>query len=157
MRHAKIQKRISSPDTLYDNPVVTKLINYVMRDGKKTIAQDQVYKAFELIKGKNEDPIKVFERALQTVGPKVEVKSRRVGGANYQVPIEVKAERRNTLALRWILEATRKRSQKEYHSFAEKLSAELMDAANNQGEEIRKRDNTLKQAESNRAFSHFRF
>ena len=156
MRHKKVQKRITQPDTLYNSPVVTKLINYVMKDGKKTVAQDLVYGAFELMK-KNDDPLKLFDKALQTVGPKVEVKARRVGGANYQVPVEVKHERRMTLALRWILEAARKRSSKEYHTFSEKLAAELMDAANNQGDAIRKRDITLKQAEANRAFSHFRW
>lgn len=157
MRHKKVQKRIPQPDTLYNSPLVTKLINYVMKDGKKTVAQDQVYTAFEIIKQKSDDPLKLFERALQTVGPKVEVKARRVGGANYQVPIEVKQERRVTLALRWILEAARKKSNKEFHSFAEKLAQELLDASNNQGDAIRKRDITLKQAEANRAFSHFRW
>jgi small subunit ribosomal protein S7 len=157
MRHAKIAKRKVEPDVIYNNPLVSKLINYVMVDGKKTTAQAQVYGAFEAIKAKGEDPMKLFDKALQTVGPKVEIKARRVGGANYQVPVEVKHERRMALALRWILEAARKRTNKEYHSFSEKLAAELFDASNNLGEAIRKRDNTMKQAEANRAFAHFRW
>jgi len=157
MRHAKVVKRQIEPDVLYNNVLVTKLVNYVMQDGKKTVAQTNVYKAFEIIKEKGEDPLKVFDKALQNVGPKVEVKARRMGGANYQVPVEVKHERRMALALRWILDATRKRSNKEYHLFAQKLAAELLDASNNLGEAIRKRDTTMKQAEANRAFAHFRF
>lgn len=157
MRHAKVQKRVIAPDTIYNNVYVTKLINYIMRDGKKTVAQAQVYKAFALLTEKGEDPVKLFEKALQNVGPKVEVKARRVGGANYQVPVEVKHERRMALALRWIIEASRKRANKEYHTYAEKLAAELIDAAQNLGESVKKRDNTLKQAEANKAFGHFRW
>jgi small subunit ribosomal protein S7 len=157
MRHAKVEKRKLDPDTLYNNVFVAKLINYIMRDGKKTVAQAQVYGAFELLSQKGEDPVKVFEKALQNVGPKVEIKARRVGGANYQVPVEVKHDRRMALALRWILEAARKRSNKEYHTFAEKLAVELFDALNNQGEAIRKRDITLRQADANKAFAHFRW
>lgn len=157
MRHKKVQKRVIEPDVLYNNSLVTKLINYIMQSGKKTVAQKQVYDAFEALKSKGEDPMKVFDKALQTVGPKVEIKARRVGGANYQVPIEVKHERRMALALRWIIEAARKRSNREFHSFSSKLAAELMDAQNNLGEAIKKRDNTLRQAEANKAFSHFRW
>lgn len=157
MRHAKIEKRQINPDTIYNNVVVAKLINYIMIDGKKTIAQAQVYKAFQLLTDKGEDPMKAFEKALQNVGPKVEVKARRIGGANYQVPVEVRAERRTSLALRWLIEAARKRTNKEYHTFAEKLAAELMDASQNQGEAVRKREIAIKQAEANRAFSSFRW
>jgi small subunit ribosomal protein S7 len=157
MRHAKIQKRIIAPDTIYNSFVVAKLINYIMIDGKKTVAQGQVYKAFELLKEKGEDPLKAFEKAMQNVGPKIEVKARRIGGANYQVPVEVRAERRMSLALRWIIEAARKRSNKEYHTFAEKLAAELMDAIQGQGDAIRKREIALKQAEANKAFGSFRW
>src|SRR5205085_11069113 len=138
------------PDIHYNNIFVKKLINYIMHSGKKTVAQKQVYDAFEVLKSKGEDPLKVFDKALQTVGPKVEIKARRVGGANYQVPIEVKHERRMALALRWIIEASHKRSNKEFHSYSQKLAAELMDAQANIGEAIRKRDNTMKQAEANR-------
>lgn len=157
MRHAKIQKRVIDPDTIYNSFVVAKLINYVMIDGKKTTAQAQVYGAFELLKEKGEDPMKAFDKAMQNVGPKVEVKARRIGGANYQVPIEVRPERRMSLALRWIIEAARKRSNKEFHTFSEKLAAELMDAIQNQGEAVRKREIAIKQAEANRAFGNFRF
>ena len=158
MRHAKIQKRQIQPDTLYNSVVIAKLINYIMIDGKKTVAQEQVYKALILLgeKGKG-DALELFEKAMSNVGPKVEVKAKRIGGANYQVPVEVRAERRTALALRWIIEAARKRTNKEYHSFAEKLAAELWDATQNLGEAIRKKELALKQAEANKAFSHFRW
>lgn len=157
MRHAKVTKRIIEPDVMYNSPIVSKLINYIMIDGKKTVAQAQVYGAFKILADKGEDPLKLFEKAMQNVGPKVEVKARRIGGANYQVPQEVKHERRIALALRWIIEAARKRANKEFHTFAEKLAVEITEAANNQGEAIRKRDIALKQAEANRAFGHFRW
>lgn len=157
MRHAKVVKRKIEPDVIYNNIYVAKLINYIMRDGKKSVARNLVYDAFKVLSEKGEEPVKTFEKALQNVGPKVEVKARRIGGANYQVPVEVKHDRRMALALRWIIEASRKRSNKEYHTFAEKLAAELMDATQNQGEAVRKRDIALKQAEANRAFSHFRW
>lgn len=157
MRHAKVEKRKIAPDTLYNNQLVAKLINYVMRDGKKTVAQAQVYGAFNLLSEKGEEPMKVFDKALQNVGPKVEVKARRIGGANYQVPVEVKHDRRMSLALRWIIEAARKRPSKEYHTFAEKLATELTAAMQNEGEAVRKRDIALRQAEANKAFSNFRW
>jgi small subunit ribosomal protein S7 len=157
MRHAKITKRKIAPDTLYASVTVAKLINYIMHDGKKTIAQGQVYAAFDVLKAKGEDPLKAFEKAVLTVGPKVEVKARRVGGANYQVPVEVRHERKLSLALRWMIEAARKRSNKEFHTFAEKLAAEILAATQNEGEAVRKRDIALKQAEANKAFGHFRW
>ncbi|MBI4080250.1 MAG: 30S ribosomal protein S7 [Candidatus Levybacteria bacterium] len=157
MRHAKITKREVEPDKIHNSILITKFINKIMKDGKKTTAEKRVYGMFKLLSEKNENPVEIFEKALQNVGPKVEVKSRRVGGANYQVPQEVRHERRTTLAIRWILEAAKKRSNKEYRSFEAKLAAELNDAANNAGEAIRKRDVVLKQAEANRAFSHFRW
>lgn len=157
MRHAKVQKRQIEPDTIYNNVVVAKLINYIMRDGKKTVAQTQVYNAFNILNEKGEEPLKAFEKALQNIGPKVEVKARRIGGANYQVPVEVKHERRMSLALRWLIEAARKRPNKEYHTFAEKLASEIFDALQNQGDAIRKREIALKQAEANKAFSNFRW
>lgn len=157
MRHKKAERRQLEPDKLFNNPFITKFINGMMRDGKKTVAEKKFYAAFEVIKARNLEPLEVFEKALQNVGPKVEVRSRRLGGANYQVPVEVRNERRISLAIRWLLEATRKRANKEYKTFEEKLAAEFLDAANNQGEAIRKRDNTLKQAEANRAFAHFRW
>jgi small subunit ribosomal protein S7 len=157
MRHAKVQKRKIAPDTIYNNQLVAKLINYVMRDGKKTVAQAQVYGALSILSEKGEEPMKVFEKAVQNVGPKVEVKAKRVGGANYQVPVEVKHERRMALALRWIIEAARKRPSKEFHTFAEKLATELTAAMQNEGEAVRKRDIALRQAEANKAFSNFRW
>jgi small subunit ribosomal protein S7 len=157
MRHAKVQKRQINPDTLYNNVSVAKLINYIMRDGKKTTAQTQVYNAFDIISKKGEDPMKAFDKAIQNIGPKVEVKARRIGGANYQVPVEVKHERRMALALRWMIDAARKRSNKEYHTFADKLAAEVLAAINNEGEAVRKREIALRQAEANKAFSHFRW
>lgn len=158
MRHAKIQKRQIEPDKIYNNILVAKLINRIMRDGKKTIAEKHVYTAFKLIKEQTkQDPVQLFEKAVQNVGPKMEIKARRIGGANFQVPVEVKHDRRVALAIRWIIEAARKRPNKEYHTFAEKLAAELIAAANNEGEAIRKRDMTLRQAEANKAFATFRW
>lgn len=157
MRHAKVHKRITAPDTLYNNVMVAKLINYIMHDGKKTVAQQQVYGAFEILNKKGEDPMKAFDKAIGNIGPKVEVKARRIGGANYQVPVEVKHERRIALALRWMIEAARKRSNKEYHTFSEKLAAEMLAAINNEGEAVKKREIALRQAEANKAFSHFRW
>jgi small subunit ribosomal protein S7 len=157
MRHKKVNKRKIHADTIYNNQLITKLINYIMRDGKKSTAEAQVYNALDILKAKGEDPIKLFEKAVQNVGPVVEVRARRVGGANYQVPTEVKHERRMSLALRWIIESSRKRPNKEYHTFAYKLAAELTDASQNLGEAIRKRDLALKQAEANKAFAHFRW
>lgn len=157
MRHAKIQKRVTEPDKIFNNVMVAKLINNIMEDGKKTIAERNVYKAFELIKEKGQDPLEAFEKALQNVGPKVEVKARRIGGANFQVPTEVRHDRRMALALRWLIEASRKKSNSEFHSFAEKLAAELTAAANNEGEAIRKRDLTMRQADANKAFAHYRW
>ena len=157
MRHAKIAKREVSPDKVYNNMHVAKLTNRLMKDGKKSIALKIVYGAFKTIEQKELTPLEVLDKALGNIAPKVEVKARRVGGASYQVPIEVRPERRNSLALRWLIEAARKRSNKEYHTFTEKLAAELMDAANNEGEAVRKRDLALRQAEANKAFTHFRW
>lgn len=157
MRHAKVVKREIEADKIYNNVMVTRLINRIMQDGKKTIAEKCVYGSFTLIAQKEKEPMDIFERALQNVGPKVEVKARRIGGANFQVPTEVRHDRRMALALRWLVESARKRTNKEYHTFAEKLAAELTAAANNEGEAIRKRDLTLKQADANKAFAHFRW
>lgn len=157
MRHAKVQKRTIEPDTIYGNVLVARFINGIMVDGKKSIAQKNVYDAFELIKKQGHDALQIFEKALQNVAPKVEVKARRIGGANYQVPIEVRPERKNALAIRWLIEAARKRSNKEFRSFADKLAAEFLAASNNEGEALKKKDVMHKQAEANRAFAHFRW
>ncbi len=157
MRHAKIDKRKIKPDLLFNNILVAKFTNSLMRDGKKSVAQKQMYAAFDLIKEKGLEPLDIFQKALTTVSPKVEVKARRVGGASYQVPMEVRAERKISLAIRWILEAARKRSNTEYHSLSQKLAQELIDASNNAGEAMKKRDTMHRQAEANRAFAHFRW
>lgn len=157
MRHAKVQKRQVKPDMLYNSVVVTKFINGLMFDGKKSIAQKKFYNAMNLIKEKNQEPLESFEKALQNISPKVEVKARRVGGANYQVPIEVRPERRQSLAIRWLLEAARKRSNKEFRTFEEKLAAEILAAVNNEGEAMKKKEVMHRQAEANKAFSHFRW
>ena len=157
MRHKKVEKREPEGDKMYQNVLVAKFINRMMYSGKKTVAEGVVYGAFDIIKAKNQDPLEVFEKALQNVGPKIEVKARRIGGANYQVPSEVRGERRVSLAIRWIITAAQGRANKEFHTTAEKLAVELMEAAQNLGSAVKKRDTVLKTAEANRAFSHFRF
>lgn len=157
MRHKKVAKRVIEPDKIYNSVVIAKFINRLMQDGKKTVAEKVVYNALDLIKAKGQDPLEVFMKALDTVGPNVEIKARRVGGANYQVPVEVKGERKTALAIRWLLEAATGRPNKEYHTFSEKLVAEIEAILQGQGAAIQKRDNTHKQAEANRAFAHFRF
>lgn len=128
-----------------------------MISGKKRIAEKLVYQALEIIKTKGEDPLKTFELAVLNVGPKIEVKARRVGGASYQVPLEVRGDRKTALAMRWIVAFAQKRSNKEFHSFADKLAVELIDASKNQGEAIKKRDTVHRMAEANRAFAHFKW
>ncbi len=156
MRHAHAsKKRHIEGDAVYNNLLVAKLANYIMKDGKKSIAQGIVYDMMEIL-AKKEDALSLFEKAVQNIGPKTEIKARRVGGASYQIPIEVRGDRRTALALRWIVDAARSKSNKDYHSFAEKLAAEIMDAAANQGEAIKKRDNVHRMADANKAFSHFR-
>ena len=150
------KKRLISPDPIYGNILVARFINRLMRDGKKTVAQRVVYDAFELLK-KEGDPIKIFEQAIDNVGPKQEVKARRIGGAAYQVPQEVRGARKTALAIRWILEAAKKRPTAEHKSFASKLAVELKDASQNLGEAIRKRDIAHRMAEANKAFAHFRW
>lgn len=157
-RRGQAKKRVVEPDKIYKNRLVTKLVNRSMRDGKKSVAQKQVYAAFELIKEKTkEDPIKVFSKAIGNIKPTMEVRPRRVGGAAYQVPLPVKGQRRESLAIRWLIMAARKRPNSEYHTFAEKLAAELMDAANGEGGAVKKREDVERQAEANRAFAHFRW
>lgn len=156
MRHAHVsKKRQIEGDAVYNNILVAKLANYIMKDGKKSIAQGIVYDMMEIL-AKKEEPLSLFEKAVQNIGPKTEIKARRVGGASYQIPIEVRGDRRTALALRWIVDAARSKSNKDFHSFAEKLAAEIMDAAQNQGEAIKKRDNVHRMADANKAFSHFR-
>lgn len=156
MRHKKAVKRPTNEDKLYQSKLVSKFINGLMKDGKKSIAEKVFYDAFELLK-KDGEPLTVFETAINNVGPKVEVKARRVGGASYQVPQDVRGDRRVSLAIRWIIEGARARSNSEFHHFSEKLAAEILDASKNEGSAVKKRDNVIRMAEANRAFGHFRF
>lgn len=157
MRHKKAPKRQIIADQLYNSVLVTRFINRLMKDGKKSVAEKVVYNAFDLLKTKGMDPLDIFTKAIDTVSPKVEIKARRVGGANYQVPVEVRGDRKFAVAVRWILEAAKSRPNKEFHSFSEKLVAEFLDILEGKGQAILKRDNTHKQAEANKAFAHFRW
>lgn len=158
MRSKKAEKRISSPDPIYGSRLVSRFINKLMISGKKSIAERIVYQSLEEIKEQSkQDPLSVFEKAIQNVAPKMEVRPRRVGGASYQVPVEVRGDRKEALAIRWLLAGAKSRSNKEFHSFDKKLAAEFMDAANNTGLAIKKKDDIQKQAAANRAFSHFRW
>ena len=154
-RKGHTQKRDVLADPLYNNKVVTKLINNIMLDGKKGVAQKIVYDAFDIIKEKtNKDPNECFETAMENVMPMLEVKSRRVGGSNYQVPMDVRPERRQTLGLRWITAYSRSRGEK---TMKERLAGEIMDAMNGTGGAVKKRDDVHKMAEANKAFAHFRW
>jgi len=154
-RKKRAPKRIFYPDAKFGSLVLAKFTNFLMYDGKKTTAEKIIYTALDKIKNKTkEDPIKVFNDAINNIRPNLEVRSRRVGGATYQVPVEVKTKRSHTLALRWLLAATRKRKNK---SMSDKLMNELMDASQNKGSAIKKREDTHKMAESNKAFAHFRW
>ena len=154
-RKGSVPKRDVLPDPLYNSKTVTKFINKVMLSGKKSVAQRVVYDAFEIIRDKSgKDPLEVFETALRNVMPVLEVRARRVGGANYQVPVEVRPERRMTLGIRWLVNYARLRSEKTMDA---RLSAELMDAANNTGASIKKKEDTHKMAEANKAFAHYRW
>jgi small subunit ribosomal protein S7 len=154
-RKAVVRKREIPPDSVYGSVLVSKFINKIMLEGKKSVAESIFYGAMDIIKEKSgEDPLKVFQKALENVKPVLEVKSRRVGGATYQVPIEVRPERRLSLAFRWIIEYSRGRSEK---TMMEALAAEILDAANNRGSSIKKREDTHKMAEANKAFAHYRW
>jgi small subunit ribosomal protein S7 len=154
-RRHSADKREILPDPKFGNVVVTKLMNSIMHHGKKSAAESIVYGAFETIEGKTkQSPLTVFQSALDNVMPSIEVRSRRVGGATYQVPVEVRTSRRQALGIRWIIEAARGRNEK---TMMERLSAELLDASNNRGNAVKKREDTHKMAEANRAFSHYRW
>ena len=154
-RRGKIAKRDVLPDPLYKSKLVTRLINSVMLDGKKGIAQRIVYGAFSIVKEKlDREPLEVFQEAMENIMPVLEVKARRVGGATYQVPIEVRADRRQTLGLRWLTLYSRNRHEK---TMKERLAAEIMDAVNNSGGACKKREDTHKMAEANKAFAHYRW
>jgi len=157
MRHAKVTKRITEPDQLYNSVLVAKFINNLMKDGKKTIAQKVVYDSFDKLAAQGKDALETFQKVLEAIAPKVEIKARRIGGANYQVPVEVKGDRKYAVAIRWLLEAANSRPNKEFHTMSEKLVAEFLDVLEGKGEAIKKRDNTHRQAEANKAFAHFRW
>jgi small subunit ribosomal protein S7 len=154
-RRHSAEKREIIPDPKFHDVVVTKFMNSVMYEGKKSVAETIVYSAFDIIEQKTkQSPIEVFKSALENVAPAIEVRSRRVGGATYQVPVEVRTERRQALAIRWLIAAARARNDK---TMVDRLSAELMDAANNRGNAVKKREDTHKMAEANRAFAHYRW
>ncbi len=154
-RRGSVAKREVLPDPIYNSKVVTKLINQITLDGKKGTAETICYNAFEMVKEKTgKNPLEVFEAAMKNIMPVLEVKARRVGGANYQVPVEVRSDRRQTLGLRWLVMFSRKRGEK---TMQEKLAAEIMDAANNTGGSVKKREDTHKMAEANKAFAHYRW
>lgn len=158
MRGKKAPKRLLAPDPVYGSRLVARFINRLMRDGKKSVAEKVIYDSLELVKEKTgKEPLEVFDNAVKNVAPKMEVKSRRIGGASYQVPMEVRGDRREALAIRWIIEASQAKSNKEFHRMSDKLAAEFADAASNTGSAIKKREDTHRMAEANRAFSHFRF
>lgn len=154
-RKGHIAKRDVLPDPVYNSKVVTKFINSIMEDGKKGVAQKICYEAFELVaKRSGKEALEVFEEAMNNVMPLLEVKARRIGGATYQVPIEVRPERRQTLGIRWMLIAARKRGEK---LMSERVAGELLDASNNTGAAVKKREDTHKMAEANKAFAHYRY
>ena len=154
-RKGNVPKREVLPDPVYGSVVVAKLINSIMLDGKKGTAQSIVYSAFDMIKEQTgEEPLEVFEKAMNNIMPVLEVKAKRIGGANYQVPVEVRPERRQTLGLRWLTKYTRARGEK---TMAERLAKELIDASNNTGASVKKKEDTHKMADANRAFAHFRW
>jgi small subunit ribosomal protein S7 len=154
-RKGFIAKREILPDPIYNDKVVTKLVNNIMQDGKKGVAQKIVYDAFDIIKEKTgKEPLEVFEQAMNNIMPVLEVKARRVGGATYQVPMEVRPERRQTLGLRWLTDFSRKRGER---TMKERLAGELLDATNNMGGAFKKKEDTHKMAEANKAFAHYRW
>ena len=154
-RRRVVEKRKILPDPKFQDRLVTKFVNDLMRKGKKSIAEQICYGSFDIIAERTKDePLKIFKKALDNVAPSIEVKSRRVGGATYQVPMEVRPERRRALAIRWLVTAARNRGE---NTMTEKLAGELLDASNNRGAAVKKREDTHKMAEANRAFSHYRW
>lgn len=154
-RRREVPQRVTMPDPLYENRLVSKFINAMMRDGKKSTAELLLYDAFDFIKDKTkDDPLKIFEQAVENVRPMIEVKSRRVGGSTYQVPSEIRPSRRTALGIRWIITHARSRSEK---NMSTKLAGELLDAAQNKGTSIKKKEDTHKMAEANKAFAHYRW
>ncbi|MBI2022466.1 30S ribosomal protein S7 [Candidatus Daviesbacteria bacterium] len=157
MRSRKPPKRVLQPDPIYNSRLLTRFINKVMIDGKKSTAQKQVYRALDIIEKTGKNPVSIFEGAIANVSPRMEVRPRRVGGASYQVPVEVRGHRKEALAIRWLIGGARGRSNSQFKTFAEKLAAELMDASSGTGSAIKKREDISRMAEANRAFSHFKW
>lgn len=158
MRSRKAEKRILPPDPVYGSRLVSRFINKLMVSGKKSVAEKLIYQTLEKIKEQSkQDPLVILEKAIANVAPKMEVRPRRVGGASYQVPVEVRGDRKEALAIKWILTGARSRSNKQYHSFDQKLAAELFDTAAGTGAAIKKKDDVQKTASANRAFAHFRW
>lgn len=157
-RSGKVKKISTKPDPIYQDKTISKLINKVMVSGKKSVAQNLVYTAFDQVKTKTKsEPLDIFNKALDNIRPKMEVRSRRVGGAAYQVPYPVRGSRQTSLALKWLIEAARSRANSQYHTFADKLAAEIIEAANNEGGAIKRKIEAHRMAESNKAFAHFRW
>jgi len=154
-RKGHVQKRKVLPDPIYNSPIVTRLINNIMKDGKKSLAQRILYNSFELVEKRTGRPaMEVFEQALENVTPQIEVRARRIGGANYQVPVEVRPDRKMTLALRWLVQYARLRKEK---TMEERLANEIIDAANGTGAAVKKREDTHRMAEANKAFAHYQW
>lgn len=157
-RRGTIKPRALEADPVYGSRLVTKLINRSMHDGKKSVARREIYEAFEIIKEKTkEDPVKVFDRALENIKPTMEVRPRRVGGAAYQVPQQVRGSRRESLGIRWLVASANSKSNSEFHTYAEKLASEIIDASKGEGVSVKKRTDVERVAEANKAFAHFRW
>lgn len=156
-RSKKLTKRQIEPDPIYNSKLLARFINRVMVDGKKSIAQGLVYKALKEIESQGKNSLTVFETAITNASPKMEVRPRRIGGASYQIPVEVRGDRREALAIRWLIAAARARSNKEYHTFDKKLAAELLESSEGRGAAIKKKEDILRTAEANRAFAHFKW
>lgn len=157
-RRGQVKSRKTEPDPIYGSVLVTKLINRSMKDGKKSVVRKEVYNAFETIKEKSgQDPMKIFDQAMENIKPVMEVRPRRVGGAAYQVPQQVRGPRRESLGIRWLVMAAKSKSNTEFHAFAEKLASEIMDAAKGEGASVKKKQEVERVAEANKAFAHFRW
>ncbi|OGM77439.1 30S ribosomal protein S7 [Candidatus Woesebacteria bacterium RIFOXYA1_FULL_43_9] len=156
-RRGNFKKVEVEADSVYKNVLVAKLVNRSMHDGKKSVAQKEIYRALEIIKEKGDDPLKIFSTAIDNIKPEMEVKPRRIGGAVYQVPSVVRGERKESLAIRWLVSCARTKSNTEFHTFGEKLAVEIMDAAKGEGLAIKKKTEMEKMAEANKAFAHFKW
>lgn len=157
-RRAKAKIKIAESDPIYGSRLITKLINRSMKDGKKSVARREVYRAMEIVKEKAEsDPVKIFDKAMENIKPVMEVRPRRVGGAAYQVPMQVRGPRRESLAIRWLVAGANSKANSEFHTYAEKLASEILDASKGEGLSVKKRTDMERVAEANKAFAHFRW